>query len=281
MDFSSAIGALGTELSEIAYCKEGLKKAVQRYTDLGFPVVKFLENKKTDTQVFIVSNDKAIVVIWRGSESDADWKSNFDVWQKDPNNFQTTNSKVGWVHQGFYLAISSVFDDIRSYIETIECYRAKDLWTFGHSLGGALSKQFFRFFDSIMPFTGGLGIAAPLAGGSDFVKGFNAINKDNRFWVIENNIDIVPDVPPQGLVLGYRRIKNYIYIDAKGKVIKRNNPFFQFFSDLGDLITSPFNDDYGLIDSHHPKNYYNPMAKDAGSDKRLEIWPEYQKKDKK
>ena len=52
-------------LAVLAYSqKEQIK-----WSDYGLELVKWIENKKSDTQGFVATRDKSIYVVWRGSES--------------------------------------------------------------------------------------------------------------------------------------------------------------------------------------------------------------------
>ena len=96
--------ALLTELCDLVYFKKGRENSYLRYEELGFDNIKWFENKITDTQIIVLSNNDSIVIVNRGSENKRDWQTNLELNQ--------TPTKKGMVHAGFYKAMSSVVDEI-------------------------------------------------------------------------------------------------------------------------------------------------------------------------
>lgn len=280
--YDPAVGALFTELCEISYEKPdygGIDGAIKRYKDLGFTAVKKIENKQYDTQVYIVSNSTDIVVVWRGSESKKDWENNFKFWPRktkdlktdeDLEKVATTMTKLGNIHHGFYLAMGSVFDEIKAYILSIPNYRTMSLYTTGHSLGGADSELFFVFFDGIAPFDAAYPLAAPKVGQKDFKKQANKIAK-GRVYRVQYDGDVVTHVPPN---FGFKHYGKLVYIDLAGKIHTNSWVIHRFWDKLTGLIW-PFGKQRGPIDTHHPCWYYNHQAKAAGDSRRLQRWAEY------
>lgn len=100
----------------------------------GYSQVEFLEIKKgsdIDTQSFIMSDNKNIIVVFRGSDDLKDWFANFQA-VRDPGPLK--NSKA---HEGFQDALYPAVIKLTEIINRFNS-GSKKIWITGHSLGGAL-----------------------------------------------------------------------------------------------------------------------------------------------
>ncbi len=113
----------------------------QAFTELfhkgGMKTFRFIKDPLTNTQAAVMSNDQLVVVVFRGSEQNAqDWlqvDANFPL-------IPAPNWGAGVrTHQGFTAAFRSVFPRIRDAIRRQNRTGPKRVWLTGHSLGGALA----------------------------------------------------------------------------------------------------------------------------------------------
>ncbi|CAG9623668.1 lipase family protein [Sutcliffiella rhizosphaerae] len=143
---------------------------------------------------FILESDEAIVVSFRGTQTDLDWISDADIFQTP---FPYCPSKP-LVHSGFL----SIYQSMRE--ELFHCLQAlpsnKMLFVTGHSLGGALAtllaldNALNATFTSICMYNYG----SPRVGNDDFAKIYNkSVPTSIRFV---NLADLVPFVPPTKVV---------------------------------------------------------------------------------
>ena len=75
-------------------------------------LVKWIENKKSDTQGFVAIKNKSIYVVWRGSESKKDFQNDASI---DKVPFIEDGEKV---HIGFKYCWESVLGDTYDAIDT-------------------------------------------------------------------------------------------------------------------------------------------------------------------
>ena len=119
-------------LAILAYSKQEQIK----WNEYGLELVSWIENKKSDTQGFVATRDKAIYVVWRGSESKKDFQNDASI---DKVPFINDGEKV---HIGFKYCWESVVGDTYDAIDTaIENLQGEttDIVVCGHSLGGAVA----------------------------------------------------------------------------------------------------------------------------------------------
>ncbi len=156
-----------------------------------------------ETQCFVASTDKAVLVAFRGTKEVLDWFSNLNVLG--------TTTSYGTVHRGFLEAFKIVRNRLRDLIDPL--IAGRKLLLTGHSLGGALATiaaaEWRGTYDIASIYTFG----QPCVGGSAFQALMNN-EFAGRFYRFVNADDIVPRVPP-----GYKHV---------GRRIK--------FNDIGDVI---------------------------------------------
>lgn len=306
-EYTHQKGALLIELCEISYDQKGRANSLKRLKELGFNNVQYIVHKGLDVQSFVTFDTESIVVIWRGSDSRTDWKTNFTVNQ--------VLTKKGKVHKGFYTAMGAVFDKIKNCIQKIPNYRTKGLYTAGHSLGGALASNFGLFFDEVMPFESVWMYGCPRWASKGAAKLFNKQMKNRAYRVVYNN-DIVCRIPLRFMGkrltrkllkfkkidmsvkqvkelehAKYRHIDKLIYISAGDRVYTRSFSLFRLTNrvwghvrNIYEMIKTRIKFNYGTktgwfdpIDDHHPSHTYNAFAKACGEDKRLEVWESYRR----
>jgi triacylglycerol lipase len=169
----------------------------------------------TDARGFLALLDGAVVIVFRGTDSIANWIDDGAVL---PLPFRNK----GAVHSGFRFALDSIWETIQS---TLEKWKGsgRTLWITGHSLGGALAlltAAYLRFpldpsVTVAKPVAGLYTFGQPRIGTRDFCQPCDGDFGKLNFRFV-NNKDIVPRVPPR--LLGYWHAGNVRYIDAQGVI---------------------------------------------------------------
>jgi Lipase (class 3) len=146
------------EISGFAYSDAQLQGAQLRA--LGATDVRPIVNGSSHGVV--ASNDKVVVVAFRGTKDPVDWLTDANIIGK--------RVAEGRMHGGFYDATNAIFD--RAYDEAVrQGAKHKVVWITGHSLGGAMAMAFaYRAFTDknlepagIITFGQPLTVTTPLA----------------------------------------------------------------------------------------------------------------------
>jgi triacylglycerol lipase len=150
-----------------------------------------------DTQGFVVQNDDAVIVAFRGTEPGRamDWFVDLGAIHRH------WDHRMGTVHGGFYNALKAVWgvvlpDGRRILPDRLRNRGNRTVWITGHSLGGALAvlcAAQAALVDGI-PVQGVYTFGQPRVGNSDFASTLNAA-LGSRIYRIVNDRDIVPRVP--------------------------------------------------------------------------------------
>jgi triacylglycerol lipase len=160
----------------------------------GFRQVELINVKKgsdIDTQGFIMEDENNIVVVFRGSDSGADWFANFQASQ-DPGPLSNTGA-----HEGFQDALFPVVIALTKHVYSREA-RQKSIWITGHSLGGALSSLYAgMLFENGIDVYGVYTFASPRPGSHDFATQLNDKLESGPHYRVVNSGDIVPHLPPE------------------------------------------------------------------------------------
>ena len=183
----------------------------------GLPVTEVVEFKGggTDAEGFLALLDDAVAIVFRGTNSVANWVDDAAVL---PLPFRNK----GAVHSGFRVSLDSVWVTISS---TLDRWKGggRTLWITGHSLGGALAHlttAYLRFpLDPTTtvpkPVAGLYTFGQPRIGTRDFCTPCDA-DFGQLYFRFVNNEDIVPRVPPR--LLGYWHAGHLEFIDAHGTI---------------------------------------------------------------
>jgi len=161
-----------------------------------------------DTEGFIGMYDEKVILTFKGSDSDIDWwKVNFRFWKKIIP-YDNVNPQI-LVHAGFINAYKSVRDELLKYVRESG---AKEIWCFGHSLGGAMatlaSVDFQYNFPGVQVKVVTFG--SPRVGNSQFEKSFRHRVPD--YIRIVNSNDLVPRLPPQ--LFNYSHVGEYLHVGS-------------------------------------------------------------------
>jgi len=194
-----------------------------------------------DTQGYVIENDEAIYILFRGTEDNtADAKLNS---KGDLHSLKSKDGMKGAVHKGFYLSYKALNNFVENSIEeSLKKSPKKPIFITGHSLGGAighltmynlLSTKNLSFRSNLKAiYTFG----SPRVGNKDFAMDYSQKAKEFGVGVynIANENDIIPHVPCDG----YNHVGSMIYLDnqdgkSKIKAIYKPNQFSptSFFSE--------------------------------------------------
>jgi triacylglycerol lipase len=203
-DFQDAAGKHSLEnaiwlshFSELAYHHRSFVKS--QLTDWGFDPDSFewIEDKRFDTQGFMISDDKRLIVAFRGTESLQDGLVDLKFRKTDAEDFD------GTVHRGFNEAFQNVKTQLSQSISKKVGNRT--VYLTGHSLGAALSQLAAYVIHTIpeVSFGGVYLYGSPRVGDPDFSKAYNERISNPTFLHI-NHQDIVARIPPEWL--GYKQV---------------------------------------------------------------------------
>lgn len=179
-----------------------------RFTPLGIEKFDFIHDSPTmrfDTNGIIMSNDKVVIVAFRGTEFRAGWaKVIKDFIETNLNRAQTHVPDFGndaKVHTGFWLAFHEVRNSVINAVRAQRTANQK-VWVTGHSLGGAqaiLAAKTLK--QERIPVQGLYTFGCPRIGNEAFKVNFGIANTQRYVYAL----DLVPMLPDD-IVRGYRHI---------------------------------------------------------------------------
>jgi pimeloyl-ACP methyl ester carboxylesterase len=163
------------------------------------PVLEF------DTNGVIMSNEKIVIVAFRGTEIRAGWaKFIKDLKLTDLNRDMVSLPSFGnraKVHGGFWAAFDQVRSDVLDEVQT-QASGGQKVWVTGHSLGGAQATLAARTFRSEgIPVQGLYTYGSPRVGNQEFKDHFGIGNTQRYVY----SLDIVP-MMPDDILRGYRHV---------------------------------------------------------------------------
>ena len=110
-------------------------------------LIPFFSDPKKDggaTRGFLAEKKDAIVLAFRGTDMPSnmlslqDWANSYRDWAINLNCKQVVDNGAK-VHEGFVLALASVWDKINEPLRKMVEQNKRKIWITGHSLGGALA----------------------------------------------------------------------------------------------------------------------------------------------
>jgi hypothetical protein len=146
----------------------------------------------------LVRQEKALYVVFQGTNEAADWMVNLQFWKERAPYFGG-----GRVHRGFAAVARAFVNDIRQLYQP-----GQRLVLAGHSLGGALATLVAYALADLQPVVYTYG--QPRVG--DRRLSADIDHKIRRYYRFVHTNDIVPCLP----LLGYRHAGQQYYIDRKG-----------------------------------------------------------------
>lgn len=139
---------------------------------------------------FILESEDSVVIAFRGTQSDPDWISDAQVYQRA----YPYVPKSGLVHDGFLSIYESCRDQIVETYKSIPKHKA--LYITGHSLGGALATLHALDMTVNAPFSQVVmyNYGSPRVGDTTFKRVYRSKVRYSIRFV--NTYDLVPKLPP-------------------------------------------------------------------------------------
>jgi hypothetical protein len=182
---------------------------------LGLRQCDLLVDPASGTAGYLLAGDDIIVAVFRGTENEFDWQTNF--------RFQFVVLQGGVrVHAGFFQAYLTIREQLFATVKELVAARPRPVYLAGHSLGGALAMMATAELSNHDDATLRDSIAACYTFGSPKVgdRTFDQFVKVPLYRVT-NGIDIVPFVPPW---FGYRQVGDTRYFGLLGVAPLRRAP---------------------------------------------------------
>lgn len=212
---------------------EGFKKRFRAIVKiLGINNLDFINKCEgtADTQAVVMSTEKAVIVVFRGSEGRMKDKSIirviYDWIFTDLNFFHRPFEMFGEkarVHTGFYNGVDIVYDELKALIEkhikgnAFTFGKPKSLWLTGHSLGGGLAPiAAARLIADGITVNGVYTYGAPRFANPNLAKHMGKMLANYQRWVLDN--DIVTKVPFKKWGFQHSANPNNIYEDGQIKI---------------------------------------------------------------
>ncbi len=127
----TASKAAALSLAEAAKLAYEDSDEIRRTTrDWGLPDFQFLDSGRT--QGFIASNDRVLLIAFRGTYEFLDWIDNLNVGMVE----RKYGDQFIGLHSGFLGAYLNVEKDVREAVANAD---GRQIWMTGHSLGGAIA----------------------------------------------------------------------------------------------------------------------------------------------
>ena len=202
----------------------------QQLDRLGLRGCVGLIDREIGTAGFVVAGDDIIVIVFRGTENDLDWRTNMTA------KWITLQGGVR-VHTGFFQAYWPIRDALFAAVRKLIADKPRAVYVTGHSLGGALATMATAELANDEEAAIRDSIAACYTFGSPRV-GDGSFDQYVKvpLYRVTNGVDIVPAVPPA--LLGYRHVGDTRYFGAAGSPPSRRSPspFRKVWSTLGGLV---------------------------------------------
>jgi triacylglycerol lipase len=219
--YSDRMALLMAKLSSCAYVPFDLNQAAfddfsQQLDRLGLRGCVGLVDPDVGTAGFVVAGDDIIVVVFRGTENELDWKTNVNAaWV-------TLQGGVR-VHTGFFQAYWPIRDELFASVKKLPKHKPCPVYIAGHSLGGALATMATAELANDEDASVRDSIAACYTFGSPRV-GDGSFDQYVKvpLYRVTNGVDIVPAVPLS--LLGYRHVGDTRYFGKRGAAPSRRSP---------------------------------------------------------
>ncbi len=176
----------------------------------GYPHVRFFDVETT--QCFVAADTQTVVVCFRGTEA-----NRYEDWLADLDMELVVGPLDGRVHEGFYDALSCVWQLIDREVTRLLAAGPRRLWVTGHSLGAALATlAVARWLEAGCAVRGLYTFGQPRTGDNAFARNFDFLFRPHTFRIV-NDQDVVTQTPPSAL--GYQHLGTLIHFTDFGTLI--------------------------------------------------------------
>jgi hypothetical protein len=222
--------------SDLAYynAPEGPQKFK---ADLGLDATLFSVG---NTQAYVATDDRHIVVAFRGTEAPTSLEGLKDWLLTDADNYLILpEGQIGTdfaaagvgarFHRGFMKALADIWDAVCAAVQAELQKKERPLWVTGHSLGGALALlAAWRFLRKTLDVYRVYTFGAPMVGNDAAVKAFDR-ELEGKVFRFVHGPDIVPRLPTISLVdnaYGHCLHEVHVGVVAAAEVSESANDFF-------------------------------------------------------
>jgi hypothetical protein len=186
--------------------------------------VRFFQGELRGTQCLVVHNDGFGIVAFRGTRIESFPDPILKLKLRLLNTVDLATdvdlrlAPGTHVHAGFHRSLDEVWSGLHEYLNTIgraneEGAKTKTIWFTGHSLGAALATLAAQRFGAGK--VGGVyTFGSPRVGDDVFQASFAA-----PCYRFVNNTDVVPHLPPPGLLANYAHVGALKFIDSAGRIV--------------------------------------------------------------
>lgn len=213
------------------------------FISLGLSSVKWIDDKKSDTQAFVAMKGKSLYVVFRGTSSKKDAQNDVSI---DKVPFINEGDKV---HIGFKSSWDAVKNIILKDITKMSGYNK--IIVCGHSLGAAVATlcayNLSHIFDTVDVECCTIG--SPRVGNKTFKNNYDS-RKIKTLRIVHNN-DVVTHSP----FIGYHHVNHMLRIDDEGNVKKFMIDWERAWNYIKSMVTGK------NIKDHMTNNYISSLNK--------------------
>lgn len=232
----------------LAYCDEATVKATAKAWGFDETSTRFLDME--DTQGFVISDDRAVIVAFRGTEGNKN-----DVLTDA--NAKLTSGPFGYVHQGFAQGLNAALVKLNRALRRIDDGSRK-VWFTGHSLGAALATLVVSSRLELKQDVAGLyTYGSPRCGNWDFANGVNARLDNNQRMVFGG--DVVSRVAPRAMQ--YSHVGRLVSIAHDGTLTEEGLQEVSLGETLAHTLDSLRQIDLQSVKDHMMATGYLPILK--------------------
>jgi hypothetical protein len=213
------------------------------FNSLGLTSVKWIDDKKSDTQAFVAMKGKSIYVVFRGTSSKRDAQNDVSI---DKVPFINEGDKV---HIGFKSSWDAVKDVVLKNITKMSGYNK--IVVCGHSLGAAVATLCAYNLSHVFEDTTieCCTIGSPRVGNKTFKNNYDS-RKIKTLRIVHNN-----DVVTRSPFIGYYHVNYMLRIDDEGNIKKFMIDWERAWNYIKSVVTGK------TIKDHMTNNYISSLNK--------------------
>jgi predicted lipase len=208
-EYQEREGYIGWELTNAAFCESSTIAdwSCQNCLDSGYSLTNITVHDNKGSRGFwgFDAKTNSVIVSFRGSNNTINWISNLDTIAV---NYPYCDKCL--VHAGFYRSWKQINElTINSIVALQAQHAASTIRIYGHSLGGAMAvhcaaELFAKGYEAQWFYTYG----SPRVGNKYFANWLTDGAPHNR---VTHARDVVPQLPPRGLLLTFTHIAQEIF----------------------------------------------------------------------